>query len=437
MRTTCAARIETAALAPCVGSEAAIPEESVMTTRFLNRTMLAATIGAALALGSFAPGEARAAQGYAHHEQDAKQAKQDREERAAQRKQAAAAHQAQVQASVEQRQAAIDARVDRNRANAHFANEQRARERDDARLQAQARAEANAHNARLQAEARAEANAARNAQLQAQARANAERQRELAAARERGDERVSPRPNGRALDRSNVHSTIAAQPDVPYGQLVSAERHRRNAERQAQHHDRDRVTDRQRVAIESERLRNQRYRDYLAQRQRDALRRTYDLQRANRMAQYRYQQQYYDRLRQQQMQLRDARYDWYNDPYFYTSPSYRYQRAGNYYQVNRYAADMLREAVRMGYQEGYRAGRADEMDGWRYDYRDSFAYQDANYGYMGYYVDRSEYNYYFREGFRRGYEDGYRRNSQYGRYSNGSPSILETVLSVILNLRSL
>ena len=31
----------------------------------------------------------------------------------------------------------------------------------------------------------------------------------------------------------------------------------------------------------------------------------------------------------------------------------------------------------------------------------------------------NEYQYYFREGFRRGYEDGYHSRSQYGRYSNG------------------
>ena len=71
------------------------------------------------------------------------------------------------------------------------------------------------------------------------------------------------------------------------------------------------------------------------------------------------------------------------------------------------------------------AGRADRMDGWRPDYRNSFAYQDGNYGYRGYYVDRREYNHYFREGFRRGYEDGYYRQSRYGRYDNGNYSLFE------------
>ena len=53
-----------------------------------------------------------------------------------------------------------------------------------------------------------------------------------------------------------------------------------------------------------------------------------------------------------------------------------------------------------------------------------YAYQDANYGYNGYYVDQDDYNYYFREGFRRGYEDGYYSRYQYGSYSNGNYSML-------------
>ena len=79
------------------------------------------------------------------------------------------------------------------------------------------------------------------------------------------------------------------------------------------------------------------------------------------------------------------------------------------------------------------------MDGWRPSYRDSFAYQDALYGYRGFYVDRQEYAYYFREGFRRGYEDGYYRTSRYGRYDNRGDnySILSTVLGLILNFRDL
>ena len=91
-----------------------------------------------------------------------------------------------------------------------------------------------------------------------------------------------------------------------------------------------------------------------------------------------------------------------------------------------------------GYEEGFRAGQADREDGWRSGgYRDSYAYQDANFGYTGYYVDQGEYNYYFREGFRRGYEDGFNSRNQYGSYSNGKYEILGAILSQVLNLQSL
>ena len=153
------------------------------------------------------------------------------------------------------------------------------------------------------------------------------------------------------------------------------------------------------------------------------------------MAQYRYQQLYYDRLHAQYARLDTQRYRYDSDPFFYTPANYRYGYNGSYYQTNQYGANLLRQAVNLGYQEGIRAGRADREDGWRADYRDSFAYQDANYGYNGYYVSRADYNYYFRQGFQRGYQDGYGRQYQYGRYNNGSNSILETVLALILNLQ--
>ena len=54
-------------------------------------------------------------------------------------------------------------------------------------------------------------------------------------------------------------------------------------------------------------------------------------------------------------------------------------------------------------------------DRWRYDYRSAFAYQDANYGYDGRYIAQDEYNHYFREGFQRGYDDGYYDRQKYGR----------------------
>jgi N-carbamoyl-L-amino-acid hydrolase len=62
-------------------------------------------------------------------------------------------------------------------------------------------------------------------------------------------------------------------------------------------------------------------------------------------------------------------------------------------------------------------------------------------GRLGYthkrYVQQADYNYYFREGFNRGYRDGYDSRTQYGQYANGSRSILGSVLSQILNLQTM
>jgi hypothetical protein len=159
------------------------------------------------------------------------------------------------------------------------------------------------------------------------------------------------------------------------------------------------------------------------------------VQAQNRAAQYAYITDYNNRLYSQQQRYLTQSFDYYNDPYYYTAPSYRYLRNGAYYTVNQYGVNMLNTAVNDGYGEGYRAGKADRMDGWRADYRSNWVYQNASYGYSGYYLDRGEYAYYFREGFRRGYEDGYYSRYQYGSYSNGSYSIIGAVLNSILGLQ--
>src|SRR5438094_708511 len=154
-----------------------------------------------------------------------------------------------------------------------------------------------------------------------------------------------------------------------------------------------------------------------------------ELRRQNRLAQYRYQEEYLEHLRQQQRRLRDERFDYDRDPYFYAAPIYRYRRGGRYYEINRYGANVLRQALHAGYAQGFRAGEADRRDRWRAAYRDSYAYRDASYGYRGYYISRSEYNYYFREGFRRGYEDGYDSRYRYGRYANDNYFMSDNILS--------
>jgi hypothetical protein len=159
------------------------------------------------------------------------------------------------------------------------------------------------------------------------------------------------------------------------------------------------------------------------------------LQQQNRTAQYRFQQDYLERQRQQVLDWNARSYDYNNDPNFYSAENYRYSRGGRSYQTNQYGADLLRQAVNRGYGEGLRSGQADREDRWRSaNYQTSYAYQDANYGYNGYYVAQAEYSYYFRQGFQRGYEDGYNSRSQYGSYSDGNYSILSAILSQVLNL---
>jgi TolA-binding protein len=149
----------------------------------------------------------------------------------------------------------------------------------------------------------------------------------------------------------------------------------------------------------------------------------------------RLEQQRLERLRQEQMRRNNTRYN--NNRSVYTNPGarpYRVYRNGGYYQTDQNGVTALRQAVNYGYQEGVRAGQADRAYGNGFNYQDSAAYRNGNYGYS--YVDSNEYSYYFREGFRRGYEDGYNSRSQYGSNSNGSVNILTAILQQLLNFES-
>jgi len=94
---------------------------------------------------------------------------------------------------------------------------------------------------------------------------------------------------------------------------------------------------------------------------------------------------------------------------------------------------MLQQAINVGYEQGMQAGRADREDRRGYDFEDADDFRSGIYGYSGSYVDSSEYSYYFREGFRRGYEDGYYGRFAYGSYSDGRYSILDSILRSVLN----
>ena len=195
---------------------------------------------------------------------------------------------------------------------------------------------------------------------------------------------------------------------------------------------------RQEQLITEQRVRSQQYSARLLQQERVADERAAQLQRQHREAQYQLQRDYNERLRQQARSAEDWRsYDYNHDAYFYSAPTFRYSYSGRTYDTSEYGADLLRRSVNNGYQEGYLSGQADRHDRWRSGYRDSWGYQDANYGYDGMYIDQPQYNYYFRQGFERGYDDGYSATYRYGQSDNGTNQIMATLLSQILNLRSL
>lgn len=188
--------------------------------------------------------------------------------------------------------------------------------------------------------------------------------------------------------------------------------------------------------IQDEQRRTTEYRQHLDEQSRAEKQREASLQTAHRAAQLKAQQDYAAALAQRQAALRTER-DYAHEEYVTTPHTYRYRVSNVDRETNQLGADLLREAVRNGYAQGYRAGAADRADHWRNDYASSPAYQEATFGYGGQYVDQSDYSFYFRQGFQRGYSDGYYSRSQYGAYSNGTASILANVLGGILQLTTI
>jgi hypothetical protein len=81
--------------------------------------------------------------------------------------------------------------------------------------------------------------------------------------------------------------------------------------------------------------------------------------------------------------------------------------------------EIRRQAVEIGYREGYSAGRNDRASNRGSDYDDHSAYRDGTIGYRSSYGDVDFYRSNFRQGFRQGYEDGYRnRSSRGGRWGD-------------------
>jgi hypothetical protein len=160
----------------------------------------------------------------------------------------------------------------------------------------------------------------------------------------------------------------------------------------------------------------QEYRDYQRSRSRGDYR---DWQRAQRRA----QQEYRDyRQASRRVYTNNNR-----------NRGYRIYRNGRYYQTDYRGAELLRQAVNSGYQQGFRQGQLDARYGRRGNYYGNNIYRTGTYGYQSY-VDRSQYQYYFQQGFQRGYQDGYNNQFRYGTRSNTGINILGSILNGILTL---
>ena len=122
---------------------------------------------------------------------------------------------------------------------------------------------------------------------------------------------------------------------------------------------------------------------------------------------------------------------------------YRVVRNGKFYNTDARGVELLRQAVNEGYRQGFDAGRTDRTSRRRGDWSSSSVYRTGTVGYQTY-VDRGQYQYYFREGFQRGYQDGSNRqfeidhegDYQYGSRQGGSANILNAIIGSILNIQS-
>lgn len=113
---------------------------------------------------------------------------------------------------------------------------------------------------------------------------------------------------------------------------------------------------------------------------------------------------------------------------------WRVRRSGRYYNVNQNQAEMLRQAINAGYQQGYQAGRDARSSRRRSSYNSLPMYRQGTYGYSSG-VDRNLYSYYFQQGFQKGYDDGYNSRFRYGRNDGGSVNILGNILTSLLGLQ--
>lgn len=123
--------------------------------------------------------------------------------------------------------------------------------------------------------------------------------------------------------------------------------------------------------------------------------------------------------------------DWNNNRN--SNGRYRVRRGGAEYWTDSRGAELLRQAVRNGYSQGYQQGERDKRGRRPFDYTLGTTYRSGTYGYQSY-VERNQYQYYFQQGFQRGYDDGYNNTSRYGSRSGNGFNILGNILNSILDI---
>ena len=219
------------------------------------------------------------------------------------------------------------------------------------------------------------------------------------------------RGNDRARDdQARAEQARAEQQRAEQARAAAEQSQRRVAEQNYQWRDQQ---NRQAQQEQAERARQAQQREEQLERERQA--------QANRA---------YDRDRDRDRDFRD--YD--RDRDVRVIHNYRYNIRGVYRETNQFGADVLRQALDRGYDEGYRSGLNDRRDGVRSDFQRALDFESGSFGYAGGYVPADDYSYYFREGFQRGYDDGYWSRSNYGTFSNGKAAILGAVALGILGL---
>lgn len=110
----------------------------------------------------------------------------------------------------------------------------------------------------------------------------------------------------------------------------------------------------------------------------------------------------------------------------------RYRLNYRNYRTDERGANLLQQAVRRGYREGYQAGAADRDGRRRMNWRRNNMYRSGNNGWENY-VGQSQYRYYFQQGFQRGYQDGYYQRRRYGDGTEILGNILNGIFRAFRN----